>query len=48
MERIRLFCHNDVFLNALVLTQLASEFLAMNVEKTLRQRVETFERSFFD
>jgi hypothetical protein len=47
MERIRLFCHNDVLLNALILTQLASQFLAMNVEDTLRERVESFEQSFF-
>jgi len=47
MERIRLFCHNDVLLNALILTQLASQFLALNVEATLRQRVESFEQSFF-
>jgi hypothetical protein len=47
MDRIRLFCHDDVLLNALVLTQVASEFLAMNVEETLRRRVESFEQSFF-
>jgi len=47
LERVRLFCHNDSLLNALILTQLASEFLAMNVEQVVEQRVEQFERSFF-
>lgn len=47
MERVRLFCQNDSLLNALTLTQLASEFLAMNVEQTVQQHVEKFERSYF-
>ena len=47
MERLRLFCHNDALLNALTLTQLASEFLAMNVEQLVRQHVEKFEQSYF-
>jgi hypothetical protein len=47
MERIRLFCHNDALLNALILTQLASEFLAMNAEDLVKRRVETFAQSFF-
>jgi hypothetical protein len=44
MERIRLFCSHDAFLNALILTQLAAEFLAMDAERTVRQRVEGFDK----
>jgi hypothetical protein len=47
MERIRLFCHSDSFLNALTLTQLASEFLSMNVEEMIQRQFTTFEQSFF-
>ena len=47
MERIRLVCRSDSFLNALTLTQLAAQFLSMNVEDMVRQQVATFERSFF-
>lgn len=47
MERVRLFCHNDSLLNALTLTQLASEFLTMNVEQIVQQHVEKFDQSFF-
>lgn len=42
MERIRLFCKHDAFLNALVITQIASEFLSFNAEKFVRERVESF------
>jgi len=33
--------------NALILTQIASEFLAMNAEDILRDRIQAFERTFF-
>lgn len=47
MDRIRLFCRNDALLNALILTEIASEFLAMNVEDVLRRRVDAFAQRFF-
>ncbi len=47
MERIRLFCHQDSFLNALILTQLASEFMAFNVDEVIERHLATFEQSFF-
>jgi hypothetical protein len=47
MDRIRLFCHSDSFLNALILTQIASEFLAAYVDDMMQCRFESFERSFF-
>lgn len=47
MERIRLFCHEDSFLNALILTQLASEFMALDVDDVIRRHLDTFETSFF-
>lgn len=46
LGRIRLFCKHDAFLNALVLTQLASEFLAMNAEDVIRRHVASFDKSF--
>jgi hypothetical protein len=42
MERIRLFCTTDAFTNALILTHVAAEFLAMDAEATVRRRVEGF------
>jgi hypothetical protein len=45
MDRIRLFCTHDAFFNALVLTQLASVFLALNAEDTIRRRVAAFDQS---
>lgn len=46
LGRIRLFCRHDSFINALILTQLASEFLAMNAEEVIRRHVESFNQSF--
>jgi hypothetical protein len=46
MERIRLFYHSDAFLNALILTQVASEFLAMDVESLVKRHFDDFEGSF--
>ncbi len=45
MDRIRLFCRHDPFLNALVITQIASEFLAINAEEFVRQHFKAFENS---
>jgi hypothetical protein len=47
MERIKLFCSHDAFLNALILTQLAAEFLADHAEETLRSRAEAFAQAAF-
>ena len=47
LDRIRLFCRSDAIVNALILTQIASEFLAMNAEDILRDRIQAFERTFF-
>lgn len=38
LDRLRLVCTHDAFLNALILTQLASEFLASNVEEIIARR----------
>jgi len=45
MERIRLFCRSDAFLNALILTQIASEFLSMDAEGHVQRQFEAFEKS---
>ncbi len=47
MDRIRLFCKNDSLVNALILTELASLFLTMNVEQLAQEHIEKFEQSFF-
>jgi hypothetical protein len=47
MDRIRLFCSHDAFLNALVLTQLATEFLAERAEEIIARRIDAFERVAF-
>jgi hypothetical protein len=41
-ERIRLFCRHDAFINALILTHVAAQFLAMDAEATVRRRIEGF------
>jgi hypothetical protein len=45
MDRIKLFCDRDPFLNALVMTQVASEFLALSAEDTVRRRMLAFDQS---
>jgi hypothetical protein len=45
MARIRLFCHTDSFLNALVLTQIASELLICDVEEIVDQQLDAFAQS---
>jgi hypothetical protein len=45
MDRIRLFCSHDAMLNALVLTQVAAEFLSMKAEELVRERAAAFDRS---
>lgn len=44
MDRVRLICKHDAFLNALVLTQITSEILAMDIEKKVSKSFEEFER----
>ena len=45
MARVRLFCHTDSFLNALILTQVASEFLVSDVEQSIQRQLDDFERA---
>jgi hypothetical protein len=47
MDRVRLFCHNDSLLNALILTELAAQFLTLNVEQLVEEHVRKFGDSFF-
>jgi hypothetical protein len=42
MDRVRLFCSHDAFLNALVLTQLAAEFLSSDAEDVVHKHVDHF------
>ena len=45
MARVRLFCRADSFLNALILTQVASEFLVSDVEESIQRQLDDFERA---
>ena len=47
MDRIRLFCKNDSLVNALILTELASLFLTLNVEQLVQEHIDRFEQSYF-
>jgi len=45
VKRLSLVCKNDAFMNAFVNTQLATEFLSMDIEKTLKASLENHEIS---
>ncbi len=47
MARLRLICHSDALLNALILTQIASEFLIDNIEELIVARQRQFGQSYF-
>jgi hypothetical protein len=42
LERLRLICRNDAFLNAFVNTHVAGELLTMDMEKMLQQEFDKF------
>jgi len=44
VKRLSLICKNDVFMNAFVTTQVATEFLSMDIEKRLEASFDNFER----
>lgn len=46
VERLRLICRNDAFLNAFVNAQIATEFLEIDISKTLERAFETHNRRF--
>jgi len=45
VKRMNLICKNDVFMNAFVNTQIATEFLSMDIEKRLQKSFEEFEKA---
>jgi len=45
VKRLNLICKNDAFMNAFVSTQVATEFLSMDIEKTLEKAFEEFGKS---
>jgi len=47
VKRLSMICKNDAFLNAFVNTQLATEFLSMDIEKNLAKSFEDFEKNQF-
>lgn|SRR5579871_2287111 len=47
VDRLRLICQSDALLNALVLTQTASEFLVDRVESLVAQHIHEFGQSYF-
>jgi hypothetical protein len=47
MERLRLFCHSDSLLNALVLTEVAAQILTFDIDQLARDQIAKFERAFF-
>jgi hypothetical protein len=46
VKRMNLVCKNDAFMNAFVNTQIVSQFLAMNIEDTIKKSLERFEQSY--
>jgi hypothetical protein len=46
VARLRLICRNDAFLNAFINAQLATEFLEIDISKTLDKAFETHNRRF--
>ena len=44
VKRLSLICKNDVFMNAFVSTQVATEFLSMDIEKTLEKAFNEFKK----
>lgn len=47
MARLQLICHSDALLNALIVTQIASEFLADNIEELIARRQQQFAQTYF-
>lgn len=45
VKRLNLICKNDAFLNAFVNTQIATEFLALDIEKRLEKSFREFEKT---
>jgi len=45
VKRLSLICKNDPFMNAFVSTQVATELLSMDIEKTLEKAFEEFEKA---
>jgi len=48
VKRLNLVCKNDAFMNAFVSTQIATEFLSMNIDEALTKAVETFGKEAAD
>jgi len=48
VTRMNLICKNDVFMNAFVNTQIATEFLSMDIEKTAAKAFEAFEKDIVE
>jgi hypothetical protein len=46
VQRLRLICENDAFLNAFVNAQIATEFLEIDVGTTLQRAFETHNKRF--
>lgn len=47
MARLRLICHSDALLNALILTQVASAFVVDRAEAMVGERLEEFDAGFY-
>ena len=47
LARLRLISYSDALINALILTQIASEFLVDNAEELIKQHQERFGHSYF-
>lgn len=46
VKRLNLVCKNDAFMNAFINTQIASEFLTMNIEDIIKKSIDGFEKSY--
>jgi len=46
VKRLNLVCKNDAFMNAFVNTQIVSEFLDMDIGKTIQESISEFEKSY--
>lgn len=48
VKRLSLICKNDAFMNAFVSTQVVTEFLSMDIEKSLAKAFDEFGKSAVD